>query len=95
RPRAPCKKYDSEQSYWIWYHRTDLGEAWDEIEQKFDLQFGESRKKGGLQCKFYRVLETHGVEKVRAQTRSAHKRLGFKVGKFGVVQRTTKRYTWM
>ncbi|ETI28166.1 hypothetical protein G647_00615 [Cladophialophora carrionii CBS 160.54] len=95
QPRLPCKKYAAEQAYWIWYHRTDLGEGWDEVEQKFDIQFGESRKKGGLQCKFYRLLDIHGVEKVRKQTKSGHKRRGNRVGKFGVVQRTTRRYAWM
>jgi hypothetical protein len=32
---------------------------------------------------------------VREQTKSGHKRRGDKVGKFGVVQRTAHRFSWM
>ncbi|KIW73353.1 hypothetical protein PV04_01482 [Phialophora macrospora] len=95
QPRPPCKQYNPEQAYFIWYNRTDLGQGWDEVEHRFEIQFGETRKKGGLQCKFYRVLGIHGVEKVREQTKTGHKRRGDRVGKFGVVQRTAKRFSWM
>lgn len=74
---------------------TDLGEGWDEVERKFQCQFGDKREKGGLQCKFYRLLEEFGVEKVRDQAKSGHRRRGDKIGKFGLVQRTARRYTWM
>ncbi|EXJ61458.1 uncharacterized protein A1O5_11774 [Cladophialophora psammophila CBS 110553] len=95
RPHSPCKKYTPEQAYFIWYYRTDLEQAWDEVEKAFQRQFGEDRKKPGLQCKFYRLLGEEGVEKVREQAKSGHRTLGDKVGKFGVVQRTTARFPWM
>ena len=93
--RAPRPKYTIEQVYFIWYHRTDLGEPWDEVLEAYRMQFAEQREKGGLQCKFYRLLEDHKVEKVRAQTRSASDSPRDKVGRYGVVQRTTKRFKWM
>jgi hypothetical protein len=57
----------------IWYHRTDLGLAWDDVEQRFSEYFGEKREKGGLQCKFYRTIGDAGVEKVREQTNSGRR----------------------
>ncbi|KIW95843.1 uncharacterized protein Z519_02907 [Cladophialophora bantiana CBS 173.52] len=95
RPHSPCKKYTPEQAYFIWYYRTDLEQAWDEVERAFQRQFGEDRKKPGLQCKFYRLLGEEGVAKVREQAKSGHRTQGDKVGKFGVVQRTTARFPWM
>ncbi len=73
RPRPPCKKYSVEQAHFLWYHRTDLGEGWDDVEREYEYQFGDKRGKGGLQCKFYRVLDDHGVEKVREQARSGQR----------------------
>lgn len=72
-PRPPCKKYSTEQEYFVWYYRTDLGQDWDEVERKYEHQFGDKRGKAGLQCKFYRVLDDHGVKKVREQTRSGER----------------------
>lgn len=95
RPRPACKKYASEEADFIWYFRTDLECCWDVVEREFYLQFGAQRKKPGLQCKFYRWLEIEGVEKVREQAKTGHGRGGFQVGKFGLVQRTTRRFPWM
>ncbi|KIW24353.1 uncharacterized protein PV07_10072 [Cladophialophora immunda] len=95
RPRSPCKKYELEQKYFIWYHRIDLEQEWDDIEKAFHRQFGDLRKKGGLQCKFYRVLEESNVAKVREQAKSGHRDRRGKIDKFGVVQRTTQRFLWM
>ena len=95
RPRPPCKKYSLEQVYFIWYHRTDLQQSWDEVERAFYRHFGDKREKGGLQCRFYRTLEEQKVEKVREQARSGRRRRGDMVGKYGVVQRTTERFPWM
>lgn len=93
--RGPQPKYTIEQVLFIWYHRTDLGEPWDQVLEAYRVQFSQSRPKGGLQCKFYRLLEENKVEKVRAQTRSASDSPKDRVGKYGVVQRTTKRFKWM
>ena len=95
KPRLPCKKYADVQAYFIWYHRTDLHECWDEVERKFDLQYKEKRVKGGLQCKFYRFLDQHKVEKVREQAKRGQRRHGDRVGRFGVVERTNERHDWM
>ncbi|OAP59057.1 hypothetical protein AYL99_06355 [Fonsecaea erecta] len=95
RPRLPCKKYELEQAYFIWYHRIDLRENWDNVEQEFHRQFGEARKKAGLQCKFYRVLGEANVEKIREQARSQLRLRGDKFNKYGVVQRTARRFPWM
>ena len=94
-PRPACRKYTTEQAYFIWYYRTDLEQCWDEVERAFHHHFGDKRPKGGLQCKFYRMLEEKNVEKVRQQARSGRRRRGHMVRRCGVVQRTTARYSWM
>lgn len=94
-PRPACKKYNPEEADFIWYFRTDLECCWDVVEREFYRQFGAQRKKPGLQCKFYRWLEIEGVEKVREQAKTGHRRGGPQVGKFGLVQRTTRRFPWM
>lgn len=93
--RPPCKKYSLEQALFIWYQRTDLAKPWDEVEEDFRRQFEEKRGKGGLQCKFYRTLNDAKVEKVREQAKWGRRSKRDRVGKFGVIQRTNKRYSWM
>lgn len=93
--RAPRPKYSDDQGYFIWYHRTDLAEPWDRVLQEFAKQFNHRRPKGGLQCKFYRLLGDWGVEKVREQARQSQSRSRDRVGQYGLVQRTTLRYDWM
>lgn len=93
--RAPRPKYEEQQAFFIWYHRTDLSEPWDQVLREFGRQFHHRRPKGGLQCKFYRLLEEWNVEKVRIQNRHARDSPKDRVGAFGVVQRTTKRFSWM
>lgn len=93
--RAPRPKYEEQQAFFIWYHRTDLGEAWNQVLREFERQFHHRRHKGGLQCKFYRLLKDWNVEKVRAQTKHVQDHPKDKIGAFGVVQRTSKRYEWM
>ena len=93
--RAPRPKYEEQQGFFIWYHRTDLGEPWDEVLREFEAEFGQRRPKGGLQCKFYRLLDQWEVEKVRAQARSAQDSPRDRIGAYGVVQRTTERCRWM
>lgn len=92
--RTSRPKYTETQGFFIWYHRTDLCQSWDQVGQAFEVHFGEARPKGGLQCKFYRMLGQWQVEKVRAQTGEAPGRKDC-VGAYGVVQRTTKRFDWM
>ncbi len=95
--RPPRPKYPAEHMFFIWYHRTDLAEGWDQVIQEFQQQFHYRRPKGGLQCKFYRLLADFGVEKVRAQVRQTTDmgRNDDMVGRYGVVQRTNRRFSWM
>lgn len=96
--RAPRYKYTTEQMFFVWYHRTDLGEHWDTVLQKFTAQFQQVRSKSGLECKFYRLLTVWGVEKVREQSRHAAAEEGQdrnRVGEYGVIQRTGVRFPWM
>lgn len=93
--RAARPTYTLEQLCFIWYHRTDLGEGWDEVLAAYKLQFSQQREKGGLYCRFYRLLKDNNVEKVRAQRRSASDSPRDRVGQYGVVQRTNKRFRWM
>lgn len=93
--RAPRPKYSDDQGYFIWYHRTDLAEPWDRVLQEFAKQFNHRRPKGGLQCKFYRLLGDWGVEKVREQARQSQSRSRDSVGRYGLVQRTNLRFPWM
>ncbi|KIW63480.1 hypothetical protein PV04_10312 [Phialophora macrospora] len=95
RCRLHTKKYDPEQAYWIWYHRIDLGEEWDEVIEKYSVQFGEPRGKSGIQTKYYRVLNEHRVEAVRLQRKGRKKKRRAPGNTFGVVQRTTERFAWM
>jgi len=91
-------KYAIEEAYFIWYHRTDLNEPWEQVLQEHRAAFPSKRGKGGLQCRFYRLLDEHKVEKVRAQTGSPEDSLDRSrgvVGRYGVVQRTGKRFKWM
>jgi hypothetical protein len=73
---------------YMWYFRTDLGCDWDAVLDGFRDQFSAKprRAKGGLQCRFYRVLDDWGVEKVRSQN-SLSRDTGKHqyVGKFGVI----------
>lgn len=93
--RAPRPKYQDEQIFFIWYHRTDLSLAWDEVLYRYREQFQQSREKTGLQCKFYRLLGDWGVEKVREQVRNSQRSNGDSIGAYGVIQRTWHRFPWM
>lgn len=56
-PRSPGSrpKYSFEEKIALWYLRTDLGLEWDTVEARFiELFHRHPRKKGGMQCKFYR-----------------------------------------
>ena len=51
----PRYKYTLEEALAVWYLRTDLGLAWNVVEEHFRALFPETpRERPGLQCKFYR-----------------------------------------
>ncbi|KAI1610555.1 hypothetical protein EDD36DRAFT_421630 [Exophiala viscosa] len=89
------QKYQDEQSFFIWYHRTDLGLPWDQVMEMYRRYWKEDREKSGLQCKFYRILDQYNVDKVRKQTKMGRSSAREKKGKFGVLQRTNRRFPWM
>lgn len=94
--RQSRPKYPKEEELFIWYMRIDLRLSWDKIETLFNAQFPASRERGGLQCKFYRVLKEWGVDKVRDQ--NLHSRDPEKdpqTGTYGVIKRTNMRFQWM
>lgn len=89
------QKYQDEQSFFIWYHRTDLGLPWDQVMRLYRRYWKEDREKSGLQCKFYRILSQYNVDKVRKQTKLGRSGTKEKKGRFGVIQRTNRRFPWM
>ncbi|KIX06511.1 uncharacterized protein Z518_04487 [Rhinocladiella mackenziei CBS 650.93] len=91
--RKAQKKYGDERAYWIWYNRIDLDRPWDILTDDYCHVWNEKRGKGGLQCKFYRLLGEHQILKVREQM--AKKRKGYPVERFGMVERTNLRFPWM
>lgn len=97
--RDPRPVWPEEHAYFVWYCRTDLGQPWDQVLKSFEKQFGRKRAKGGLQCKFYRLLELWKVPNVREQNRAGRQQGGgSEAGEsvtFGLVQRTHLRYPWM
>ena len=58
----------------MWYHRVDLGRQWDRVREKWNRWFEVDREKGGLQCKLYRILDDHGVPRMREQNRASQRR---------------------
>ncbi len=70
RPRRAARpKYDHEMSYFIWFHRTDLGMSWNDVRDAFNKYFHKTRDVPGIQSKYYRVLNDHGVPSIRQQRR--------------------------
>ena len=104
QPRDARPAYTAEQQFYIWYHKTDLGWKWDNITTAFNRYFRTRRPKGGLTCRFYRVLKEHGVETVRKQRNGRNDRRSSADGdeddnlnaRYGVLQRTNYRnIKWM
>ncbi|KAG9770759.1 hypothetical protein KCU88_g6533, partial [Aureobasidium melanogenum] len=95
RKQPPRDKYDQEEAMFIWYHRIDLALPWSRVQQAFQQQFHEQRGKAGLQCKFYRILTSHHIEKVRAQRTPGEKRRPEDRAEWGVIAQTPYRYAWM
>lgn len=65
--------YQQEEEYFIWYHRVDLGMDWRDVRAAYNTQFPERQRRGfqGIQCKYYRCCETHGIPRVRERNRAA------------------------
>lgn len=84
--------YTEEEVHFIWYHRVDLGWEWKEVLNAFHSQFpaGKSRGASGIQCKYYRHLEGHGIPQVRQRDRKA-----MAAQEYGIRARTGLWYPWM
>lgn len=95
KPRGACHKYTREQEHFIWYHRTDLHMPWDQVELEYKQYFEHEREKGGLQCKYYRVLDFYRVEKVRQQTKWGQVIGKAKIGKYGLLATVKCSYPWI
>ncbi|RMZ92178.1 hypothetical protein DV736_g574, partial [Chaetothyriales sp. CBS 134916] len=95
--RPPRYRYSEEEFHFLWYHKNDLGLAWDRIEEKYRLYFDQCRSKGGLQCKLYRILEEHGIPKLRDLNRGTHRRgaSGRHVTRVNFMDHVSTRYEWM
>ncbi|KEF58032.1 uncharacterized protein A1O9_05955 [Exophiala aquamarina CBS 119918] len=95
KSRGACHKYTREQEHFIWYHRTDLHMPWDQVEHEYKQYFNHDREKGGLQCKYYRVLNSYNVEKVRQQTKWGQVIGKAKIGKYGLLATVKCNYPWI
>ncbi|KAL8731458.1 MAG: hypothetical protein Q9166_003433 [cf. Caloplaca sp. 2 TL-2023] len=83
--------YTEEEVHFIWYHRIDLGWEWKEVLNAFHTQFpGRLRGASGIQCKYYRHLEGHGIPQVRQRDRKA-----MAAQEYGLRARTGLWYPWM
>ncbi|KAL8802049.1 MAG: hypothetical protein Q9182_004062 [Xanthomendoza sp. 2 TL-2023] len=83
--------YTEEEVHFIWYHRVDLGWEWKEVLNAFHSQFpGRLRGASGIQCKYYRHLEGHGIPQVRQRDRKA-----MASQEYGIRARTGLWYPWM
>ena len=65
--------YQQEEERFIWYHRVDLGMDWGDLRNAYNAQFPHRQRTGfqGIQCKYYRCCESHGVPRVRHRDRTA------------------------
>jgi hypothetical protein len=94
QPRAPRPKYSVEEDHFIWYQRIDLEKDWKEVSHAFNEYFRDRHRDGesGLQCRFYRILDSAGVPNIRSLKNSNDKE---RIAQFGLVKQTRYRYTWM
>ncbi|KAL9598968.1 MAG: hypothetical protein Q9219_004151 [cf. Caloplaca sp. 3 TL-2023] len=81
--------YTEEEINFIWYHREDLQWDWKAVRDAFNCQF-PNRKESGIQCKYYRHLESHGVPQVRRRDRTASA-----TRKYNMRTNTGLQYPWM
>jgi hypothetical protein len=93
-PRAPRPKYSVEEDHFIWYQRIDLEKDWKEVSQAFNEYFQDRHRDGesGLQCRFYRILDSAGIPNIRSLKSSNDKE---RIDRFGLVEQTRYRYSWM
>ena len=91
--------YTLEQQHFLWFFIIDLNRSWDETLRQFGRTFpSEVRNKGGLQCKFYRVLSDEGLQKrdLNKKERQADvKRMTGDPDRYGFWLRKRIRYPWM
>jgi hypothetical protein len=94
QPRAPRPKYSLEEDHFIWYQRIDLEKDWKEVSQAFNEYFQDRHRDGesGLQCRFYRILDSAGIPNIRSLKSSNDKE---RIARFGLVEQTRYRYNWM
>ncbi|KAK4936993.1 hypothetical protein LTR10_022242 [Elasticomyces elasticus] len=85
RRRWPAQrhKYAEERAFYIWYHRIDLGLTWDEVVAAYRRYWRDRRRKGGLQCKFYRLLEQYGGSSASPDLRTSASATSGTSPKFG------------
>lgn len=74
--------------------------SWDQVTSEYGQYFNQntddvSTLKGGLQCKYYRVLESHRVDKVRKQTRSGGLTGEASNGSYGLLDKVNCNYPWI
>jgi len=92
--------YQQEEEYFIWYHRVDLGLDWRDVRSAYNAQFPNRQRRGfqGIQCKYYRCCETHGIPRVRERNRGGGVAVvgGGATGGYGVRQKLPGLwYPWM
>ncbi|CRG90577.1 hypothetical protein PISL3812_07621 [Talaromyces islandicus] len=104
RRRPPRPKYMEEEMYFIWYHRIDLEEDWKECADAFNRQFPspQGRNVQGIQCKFYRFINSKRCPTVREQRRlkdgeliTGRRGRGERLPQYGVVEWCNIWYPWM
>lgn len=90
--------------YFIWYHRIDLEEDWKECAEAFNRQFPspQGRNVQGIQCKFYRFINSKRCPTVREQRRlkdgelvTGRRSHGERLPQYGVVEWCNIWYPWM
>lgn len=90
--RTARPTYTEEEIYFIWYHKDDLGLQWPRIKELFNEYFNRRGRDGvqGIQCRYYRALDIHGIPKSRQRDRSLPNK------QFGVRRNVPDRYwPWM
>jgi len=86
--------YPREHEAFIWYQKDDLDLEWNVVAARYRTQFGVTRNKGGLQCKYYRIREGCGAPPVR-RSRKGRRDPHEDPVHYGVVRCSEMRYSWM
>ena len=100
KPREFRSPYQEEQHLWIWFFRIDMRRTWDEVafaynrywhpNERYVVPEDAPRKKGGLQCKLYRVLENYNLPQVREQEQTSDG-----LSPFSMWLQVGKQFPWM